>query len=450
MRKTRWARIVFFAVVFCSCRFEKKNVSLSGSRPNILLILSDDQSVSDNSCYGNQNIRTPHIDALAARGMRFTRAFTSTAMCTPSRSQLYTGLYPQKNGAHGNHMPVKAGVKSLPHYLKPLGYAVALAGKVHVGPKGNFPFRHLSLEEGVVKQYLETCKKQRKPFCLIVALHEPHGPYSPPNALDVYQKDLKPPPWQFDTPRARRKRRAYANAIDSLDKKVGRLSALLKEIDLEEDTLVIYTSDHGNGVFAKYELYDAGLRVPFIASWPGRIAEGLSNEAMIQFVDVLPTFIELAGARPPEELDGRSFVKTFSGSRRHRLKVYGAHTNKGINYGGEYPKRSVRGPRYKLIVNFRPDNTFSSPFTGGGDGPRRGRSKAALFWKDIETLSKQDENMKARSFFYQHRPREELYDLTTDPFELHNLAGEPRYQKLLEDLKSDLLKWMLHQKDILY
>lgn len=108
------------------------------SRANFVLILSDDHGIDEAGCYGNTVIKTPNVDTLAQQGMLFRNAFTTTAMCTPSRSSLYTGLYPRRNGAHQNHSAAREGVQSLPHYLEPLGYRVMLAGKRHIKPEQVF------------------------------------------------------------------------------------------------------------------------------------------------------------------------------------------------------------------------------------------------------------------------------------------------------------------------
>ncbi len=109
-------------------------------KPNMLLVIADDQTIRDAGCYGSPDVKTPNIDRLAAEGMKFMRAFTATAMCAPTRTQLYTGLYPIRSGAWPNHSGVFPHVKSLPHYLQALGYRVALAGKTHIKPRDNFPF----------------------------------------------------------------------------------------------------------------------------------------------------------------------------------------------------------------------------------------------------------------------------------------------------------------------
>ena len=137
-------------------------------RPNIVIIIADDHGLEDSGCYGNTVVQTPNIDRLASEGMKFNRAFTATAMCAPSRSMLYTGLFPHRNGAHPNHSSIRAGVRTLPHYMSELGYQTALAGKTHIKPRASFPFEYVKLDG--VDEYL--AKVGGEPFCLVIATHD--------------------------------------------------------------------------------------------------------------------------------------------------------------------------------------------------------------------------------------------------------------------------------------
>src|SRR5262249_16489039 len=142
----------------------------------------DDHTFTDAGCYGNAEVQTPNIDRLAKQSLRFTNAHTASAMCVPTRSMLYTGLYPVKNGAFPNHSKIYDNVKSIAVYLKALGYRVALAGKVHVEPREVFAFEYLPPTEEAVEKFL-TRKPDggdngdKQPFCLIYASHHPHAPW---------------------------------------------------------------------------------------------------------------------------------------------------------------------------------------------------------------------------------------------------------------------------------
>jgi N-sulfoglucosamine sulfohydrolase len=288
-----------------------------GLKPNIVLFLADDQSVWDLGCYGNPAIRTPNMDQLASEGLRFNRAFTSTAMCAPSRSMLYTGLFPHRNGCHMNHGTTREGVKSLPHYLKPLGYRVVLAGKTHIKPRSAYPFEYISQKD------IDKVILGKQPYCLIIASQEPHTPHQ----QGKYKpEDVTVPPYIPDIPAVRKDLAGYFTDIDSLDGELGQTLDLVKASGKEKDTLFIYTSDHGNSLMAKWTCYESGLRVPIIARWPGRIDPKSQTDAMISFVDVLPTFIEVAGEKFPSKLTARAFSLYSMEIKRNIANGSMAHT----------------------------------------------------------------------------------------------------------------------------
>jgi len=424
--------------------------SLKGSRPNILIILSDDHGILDSGCYGNKICRTPNIDRLAFGGLRFTQAFTVTAMCAPSRSTLYTGLYPHRHGAHRNHSRSRDNIKSLPHYLKPLGYRIGLAGKTHIKPRNVYPFNYLDREN--IEEFIK--QDRGKPFCLIYATHDPHTPFLKPQpGREHDHSKIQLPPYLADLPSTRALMDWYYTSVESLDTQVGEVMALLDKLKLRKSTLVIYTSDHGAGVpFSKWTLYDAGLKVPFIASWPGKIKAGVAD-AMISFVDMLPTCIELAGGEAPKTIDGKSFLGILEGvSHSHHDVIFGAHTTMGIIEGSHYPIRAVRTRNYKYIRNFNPQGTFENLITRGmkkdPDLPGEYKRPSAL-WPYWVAAAKNDPQIAQRVKLFRKRPAEELYDLRKDPYELNNLADDPAMKDVLHDLRTRLQKWMKQQGDIL-
>jgi len=417
-------------------------------KPNFLILVSDDHGTDDAGCYGNAAVRAPNIDKLAAQGLRFTRAFTPTAMCAPSRSALYTGLFPHRNGAHPNHSKVRPGVKSLPHYLSKLGYRVALAGKTHIGPRDAFPFEYMA-QRGV-DAFL--AKAGQQPFCLVVATNDPHAPWKKQGPGDPAKVLI--PPYLVDTPETRQAMADYYNSVAALDAQVGQVMAALDKHGLTDHTLFLYASDNGSGFpFTKWTLYDAGIRMPFIVRWPGRVQPGTVTDAMVSFVDVLPTFIEAAGEKPPDDLDGRSFLAVLDGKAKgHRDAIFATHTNKGIISGSEYPVRAIRTRTHKYIVNLNPAGTFKNIVTEGRGG---GRAKAkeddegggAAYWLSWRERAKADPKTAERMRLYQHRPAEELYDTAADPFELTNLAADPAHKLLIADLRRQLKAWMSQQND---
>jgi len=407
----------------------------SDTKPNIILFVGDDHSVWDLGCYGNKVVRTPNLDRLAKQGMRFDRAFTVTAMCAPARSMLYTGLYPHQNGCHMNHGMTRKAVKSLPHYLKPQGYRVVLAGKTHIKPKKVYPFEYMGMAgAGKVIQ-------GEQPFCLVIASHDPHSPHK----SGGYQPKEVPVPAYFpDLPAVRRGIADYYTDIDTLDQEIGNVMKLLKNSGKESNTLFVYAGDHGYGFMAKWTCYEAGLRVPFIVSWPGQIKAGSKSDAMVSFIDVLPTFLDAAGTKQPDGIDGKSFIKVLRGENHHHRKlIFGAHTNQGIILGEPYPIRSVRDERYKYIRNLNPNGRQ----TNLGLYKNKNKDLESALMTQWKAKAKTDAKVAHLLSRVINRPAEELYDLREDPWELHNLAAEESHQKTKTRLSKELDAWMQQQND---
>ena len=405
-------------------------------KPNLILFLGDDHSVWDAGCYGNKVVRTPNLDRLASEGMRFDRAFTTTAMCAPARSMLYTGLFPHRNGCHMNHGATREGIKSLPHYLKPSGYRVALAGKKHIKPNTVYPFEYLGQKD------IDKVILGNKPFCLVIASNEPHGPHQQGG---YGLEEVPVPPYLSDTAAVRRNLAGYYTDIDTLDTELGHAMDLLERSGKQDNTLLLYAGDHGNGLMAKWTCYEAGLRVPFLVRWPGRIKGGLATEAMVSFVDVLPTFLEAAGAEQPEGIDGRSFLRVLTGETdEHRKLIFGAHTNQGIISGEPYPVRSVRDARYKYIRNLNPHGRPTNVAVFGRDY----KENTTGAWAEWKAKAKTDASAARLLARVMNRPSEELYDLQHDPWELKNLASDPSLAEEKARLRQELDEWMNQQEDL--
>ena len=407
----------------------------TAGKPNILLIMSDDQTWRDNGCYGNPDVKTPNIDRLARAGMRFTRCFTATAMCAPTRQQLYTGIFPVRNGAYPNHSRVYDGTKSIVHHLKALGYRVGLAGKRHFGPAASFPFENVKN----TGEFITLDKSQ--PYCLIVTSHSPHLPWSAGKASAYNADKLTLPPYIADTPDMRQALCRYYAEITDFDREVGQATKLVDASGQADDTIFIYTSEQGAQVpHGKWTCYDVGLRTALVVRWPRRVKAGSVAHAMVQYVDVVPTLVAAAGGKVPEGLDGRSFLQVLLGKTdKHNDYVYGAHTTRGIISGSEcYPVRSVRSETFKYIRNLNYKTTFRNTLIV---------SDKANYWRSWVAAAKTDKKIAKLVTLYQNRPAEELYDIVKDPYELTNLAGEAAHAKTKAALSRKLDEWMARQGD---
>jgi uncharacterized sulfatase len=422
-------------------------VSLAGVQskeapPNIILMIADDMTWCDVGCYGNPDVKTPNIDKLAAQGMRFTRCFTSTAMCAPTRQQLYTGLYPVRNGAYPNHSRVKPGVRSLVHYLKTLGYRVGIAGKKHYGPAESFPFETVAGSAEDYKAIEDLISRDRtQPYCLVVTSNQPHRPWGKGRPDDYDSKKLSMPAYMVDTAETRNGLAKYYAEITYLDGQVGKCMELVDRSGGWDNTLFIFTSEQGSFFpHCKWTLYDTGIRTSFIVRWPKKIKAGSVTDAMVQYVDVTPTLVEAAGGKAIPGLDGLSFLAVLLGRKNsHRDVTHGVHTTRGIIAGSEcYPIRSIRTATHKYIINLSHEAEFSNIVT------KRDRSG---IWKSWVEKAETDADAVRKVEMYVRRPAEELYDLEKDPYELNNLAADPKYRALMDSLQKQLLAWMDRQGD---
>ena len=409
---------------------------LNGSRPNIIFFLTDDQSLFDYTAYGSEKAPTPTTGAFAKESLVFNRAYTAQAICAPSRSTLYSGLYPIKHGCFINHTAVRKGVKTIPSYLKPLGYDVILAGKSHVKPDSQFAWsEHFhpvpkeytgkprpGFPEKKIANYF---KKTKKPFCMMIACEFPHGPYF--NETSIKPEDVDLQPFRNDTLQTRIGTTKYYESIAESEREFQLLLDLVDKYNLTDNTIVIYASDHGIHD-AKFTVYDRGLHVPFIVRWPGKIKPGRSD-ALISFVDFLPTIIELAGGKPDKVLDGKSILPILEdGKKTHHEYVYGVGHRQGTI--GRYinPQRSISNGRYHYIFNF---NSLE----------RVEREKNA--GREVNYF------VERGAKIHPNRPEEEMYDIKMDPHEMNNIADNPKYLSIQRTLKKELFKWMKSQNDYL-
>lgn len=430
------------------------------ARPNIVLYLSDDHGVDFVGCYGNEAIRTPNIDALAQRGLRFTRAFAGSPTCSPSRAIIFTGLHSARNGTMGNHTNCRPDIKALPSYLKPLGYRVVAANKTDVRPKSVFNwellpatlppnpennrrYRREGLDTEKVDAFLAAHRREHpdQPLCLLLGDNGPHVVWEKNKTYDPARLPL--PPIMVDTPKTRTALANYYQDITTVDDRVGRVVASLEKYGFWKNTVFIYTSDQGpEWPHCKWTCYDTGLRVPFLVSWPGVVKPDTVTDAMFSFVDMTPLFVDLAGGRPIAGLDGSSFKDVLLGkAASHDEFIFASHTGDGTM--NMCPQRCVRDQRWKLILNLKPENKWTTHFTIVEGIPD---SHADVYDTWLKRAKTDPAAAKLVNTIERH-PRWELYDTQTDPYELDNLADKPEQAKRLAALQGRLRSWLKHEGD---
>ena len=427
----------------------------AASQPNFLIIMADDCTYNDLPLYGGQNAKTPNIDALAARGLTFNRAYLGEAMCQPCRSELFTAQYAMRNGCAWNHSASRPGVKSMPHRLGAMGYRVGIAGKVHVKPKSVYPFVNVpgfdpncvrnptrAHDLAGITQFMD---KNEKPFCLVVALVEPHVPWVMGDASKYPPKKIKLPPNLADTPRTREDYSKYLAEITYMDGQVGEILQVLEKSGQAKDTLVLFTSEQGSQFpGCKWTNWNTGLHTALVAHWPGVTPAGKRTDALVQYADILPTLIAAAeGDTKKNQYDGASFLSVLEGkSDKHRKYVYGIHNN--IPEGPEYPIRSVSDGTFHYIRNLRPDELYIEKHLMGMKGNAVLNNPYWSTWVRETWANPHTYRLVKR---YMSRPAEELYNSVTDPYELNNLAKKSQHKARLQALSGELDHWMKEQGD---
>ena len=462
--------------------------SASQSTPrNIVMFVTDDHG-RDTGAYGNRVVKTPHLDALAAEGVLFRQAFATTASCSASRSVILSGLHNHRTAQYGHehdysHFRSYDNLRTLPALLKDAGYQMARIGKFHVGPEAVYPFEVvLPGNQRSPAEMADTTRdfihaNRDRPFFLYFATSDPHRgggtaaglPGTPDrfgNRADGYPgidtvtydpADVVVPPWLPDSAASRAELAQYYQSVSRLDQGFGRLVQILKDEGVYDDTLIVYMSDHGAAFpGAKTTVYEPGLRSPLIVRHPAAARRGVASDAMVSWVDIMPTLLDFAGAQAPvytqhiaapdvlavadfpeqHGLHGRSFLAAARGEDLTGWdEVYASHTFHEIQM--YYPMRVVRGRQYKLIWNV----AYQLPFPFATDLWSASTWQTA--WREgpeasygLRTVDK-----------YIHRPEFELYDVERDPYESTNLAGDPAYANVVETFKQKMRAFQARTSD---
>ena len=424
----------------------------AAEKPNFLIIMADDCTYSDLPLYGGKNIKTPNLDNFASEGMVFNKAYVSMSMCVPCRAEMYSGLYPAKNGICWNHSRAKPGTKSAPHYLGDAGYRVGITGKVHVTPKECFPFEDVKGFEGNcvsptakydcagIEEFMSRDKDQ--PFYLAVCLVVPHVVWTVGDRSVFDPKKLQLPDHIADTPQTRKDFIKYLAEVGYMDMQIGKILESLEKSGQSDNTLVLFTSEQGAQMpGCKWTNWELGLHTGMVVRWPGKVKAGVRTDALVQYADVLPTFMDAADVPFAKgQFDGMSFLKVLQGkSDKHRKYVYAMHNN--IPEGPSYPIRSVRTDKYSYIRNLSPERIYIEKHLFSVD-------EHNPYWDTW--IYNADRNEKAYDLLerYIRRPAAELYDLDKDPSEFNNLAENPDYASVKAELSKELDRWMKDQGDI--
>lgn len=414
--------------------------SLAAERPNILWLVAEDHSPLL-GCYGDEFARTPVLDALAARSLRYTRASSNAPVCAPARTTLISGMYASSTG--GDHMRSKvkppAFLKFYPELMREAGYRCTNNAKEDYNlttPPGMW-------DDSSGKANYQAAPAER-PFLAVFNQNDSHE--SKLHGDFAATRDLAKvpvPPFFPDTPEIRKDMARYYEQVEKVDQWVGRELKKLEKSGHAENTIVIFCSDHGNGLprFKRYPGW-SGLHVPLIVYFPEKwrhlapaaYEPGQTSDRLVSFVDFAPTFLSLAGAKVPEWLQGTAFLGESAGSAPEFSFGFRGRMD-------ERPDvcRSVTDGRFIYIRNFLPHLSHGQHYS------YQQTARGARQWREMFVEGKLD---AVQSAYWQPHPAEELFDLQNDPDETRNLAGDPAHAETLGKHRAALRKHLLDTRDL--
>jgi len=466
----------------------------SAQRTNFVLLLTDDQSYHLGMT-GVKGLKTPNIDGLAGRGIFFRKAYSAAASCSPCRGALLTGMYPHANGHWRNtvgpalNMPdkeftrestkvdrvgVHEDIPTLIELLHQNVYFTGITQKFHLSPPWKFPFDFRAAagsqpasQRAAAKEFLQQARN--KPFFLEVNIGNTHRPFrrhiEDAGLPEVDPADVQVPPNWPDTEVTRKDYAEYLSTVQHADAVIGAVLDELRQSGRAGNTVVIYTSDQGFCYHrAKATTYDWGVHVPLSFTGKGIRSEVQSDE-LVSHVDIMPTILDYAGIRIPDTVQGvslRSFPEGRSAGPGRKF-ICSEHNAHGPGAGEYYPTRSITDGRYRYILNLRSEVVPDYPierFVTDKEFASKPKGPAWMPWDATPSVQWQNnafaeiinqrenfpepyELLKATFF----RPKEELYDLKNDQYEMKNLAANPEYSVKKKQLEKDLRAWMKESGD---
>jgi arylsulfatase A-like enzyme len=451
MKNTVATTTVFsLALCFAATSLHGADGTQSAERPNILWITAEDLSPLI-GCYGDEFATTPNIDQLAREGVRYTNAFAMASVCSPARSCLITGVYPVTLGTQSlrSVVPMPDKIRCFSEYLRDAGYYCTN----NVKEDYQFKTPPTAWNESSNKAHWRNGAKG-KPFFSVFNTMLTHQSRvrmrgkqiaaqtkTLPDELRHSVDTVPVPPYYPDTPEVRRDMANLHDLVTAMDLWTAGLLKELEEDGLADNTIVFFYSDHGTGMPRhKRWLYDSGLHVPLIVRFPKKyahlspVAAGESTDRLVSFVDFAPTVLSLVGLEIPEYMQGTAFLGAQAGEPRDCVFAVRDRVDEVIEVS-----RAVRTDRYKYIRNYMPHR----PVMQVGDFSERGPTRQSL-----RRLGEAGQLKGTTSILLNaSKPAEELFDLSKDPLELHNLANDPAHQQVLGDLRARLRRWMLEKRD---
>lgn len=456
------------AIILYDCSNSSKKLKTAEliDKPNIILFVADDHGTDALGCYGNPVINTPNLDKLASEGTKFNNAYCTSASCAASRSVILSGKFGHATGSYGHvhdyhHFSTYDNVKSLPVLLENDGYETARIGKYHVAPEKVYHFNTvLEADPRNTVEMAEQCEavlNADKPFFLYFCTDDPHrghpfepDPWNTPNnfgnkvngysgveTVTYDPKDVLIPSFLPDNKESREEIAQYYQSVSRIDQGFGKLMKMLQASGKANNTIVMYISDNGMAFpGAKTTVHEPGIKLPCIIKDPTNSSKAITNNAMISWVDLTPTILDMAKVDYNEkDFHGKSFKNILEKENpKGWNEIYASHTFHEITM--YYPMRVVRADNYKLIWNiaWRLEYPFASDLRASSTWQGIYRNHIASFG-----------SKKVEDFLF--RPEFELYDLDQDPEELNNLATQTDFEKVLELMKTKMKDYQTKTAD---
>ncbi len=428
----------------------------AADRPNILWLTAEDMS-PNLGCYGDDQALTPRLDAFAKEAVRYTRAFATAPVCSPSRSCLITGMFATSLGTQRlrSAFPIPADFQPFTASLRAVGYHCTNNVKTDYNLRDEPAFIRAAWDESSTTAHWRK-RSPGQPFFAVFNFMTTHQSRTSAWSQEEFEKEvgsqlspgerhdpqhMTPPPFYPLTQEARIAWARYHDCITRMDQQVGELLDQLETDGLADDTIVFFYSDHGMGMpRGKRCLQDSGLRVPLLIRFPKKwehlapSAPDTSTDRLVSFVDFAPTVLSLCGGKAPAHFQGTAFLGPKAGEPRPF--VHGARDRVDEAFD---VSRSVRDPRWLYIRNFMPHLSWMQP---------EGYSDTSTFRQELKRLAAAGQlNADAMTYAAPQRPLEELYDTQADPHQLHNLATDPAHAERLRAMRAELHRWELATRD---
>ncbi len=427
-------------------------------KPNILFCLADDWGWPHAGAYGDDVVETPNFDLVAANGVLFEHAYISAPSCSPSRNAIITGSQFYRLGQGANlHSTLDIKYPNFMTLMEEAGYTIGYfdkcwgPGKFKAGGYDRHPCGpHIAFDE-----FMQEIPDDR-PFCYWLGTTDPHRSYD--GYFDVPYEEVDVPDFFPDVDSVKKDIASYYFEVQRWDTRVGNALEVLEKAGRLKNTIVVISGDHGFPFpRGKGNLYDYGARVPLAIQWPKKVKGGREVSDFVSFTDFAPTFLEAAGVPVPVQMTGNSLVQVLKSDQSGRVDpqrnfvVTGRERHTPAQAEPDmvgYPSRAIRTDEWLLIMNLRPERWPAGVPEGATHPMNRFADCDNGMTKFFIMNNKDDEQyQKYYKLAFAKRPYYELYDVSKDPFQINNLAGDNDYETVLASLRNTLINYLRETED---